>query len=530
MESAAPRRKRGVPPDSELPLEVHVERTRQRLRSQAADALPGLREEAARLEREVATMIERWQVRPRRDAERRLADAREELRRLESGHYVQEHERLLLPYAMARSGGPAAPAAATAKRARPRTGPPARAAAAGASAAAAPAGSIDAFVARDEPGRPGDSAVIAEYLAEVHGAPPRLRMDARDTCVDCGCKMLLLCTKSLMACPSCGGASTYLDATSSSVSYGDEVEFTSFSYKRLNHFNEWMAQVQAKESFDIDESIVRSVMRVLYERRVRLQDVTQTAVREVLRTMRLRRTYEHVAQITMRITGQPPPRMTPDREELCRLLFIAVQPAFDKHCPANRSNFLSYSRVPRPSAPPLERPARTSRVRRPPARRALGIAHRPHRLPSLAGMFYSSSSSYSVTTSSWAPSPCSKARTSSPRKTTSSRRSVPISTGSLSRRSKRSGGCRRNSGLQRGPPRGGIGRVGRGCGSATSSGIHRSAHQRKQQPSPQRGPRVPCSKRPHGVGKIGHHAGRGRTSSCGPGWQHGPTRRLHTNI
>ena len=28
---------------------------------------------------------------------------------------------------------------------------------------------------------------------------------------------------------------------------------------------------------------------------------------------------------------------------MCRLMFIAVQPAFEKHCPKDRKNFLSYS-------------------------------------------------------------------------------------------------------------------------------------------------------------------------------------------
>ena len=35
--------------------------------------------------------------------------------------------------------------------------------------------------------------------------------------------------------------------------------------------------------------------------------------------------------------------MSPEIEEMCRLMFIAVQPAFEKHCPSDRKNFLSYS-------------------------------------------------------------------------------------------------------------------------------------------------------------------------------------------
>ena len=47
----------------------------------------------------------------------------------------------------------------------------------------------------------------------------------------------------IMTCPKCGYGVTYLDVTMTSMSYGDDVEFSSFSYRRINHFNEWLQQV-----------------------------------------------------------------------------------------------------------------------------------------------------------------------------------------------------------------------------------------------------------------------------------------------
>jgi len=83
-------------------------------------------------------------------------------------------------------------------------------------------------------------------------------------------------------------------------------------------------------------------MQELYTRRyMNVSEVTPRVVRDVLRTLKLRKTYEHVAQITSRITGRPPVCIPPAGEEQCRLMFIAVQPIFDKVCPRERKNFLS---------------------------------------------------------------------------------------------------------------------------------------------------------------------------------------------
>ena len=71
-------------------------------------------------------------------------------------------------------------------------------------------------------------------------------------------------------------------------------------------------------------------------------EVTPRVVRDVLRTLKFRKTYEHVAQITSKITGENALKIPPEAEEMCRLMFIAVQPVFDKVCPKDRKNFLSY--------------------------------------------------------------------------------------------------------------------------------------------------------------------------------------------
>jgi len=88
-------------------------------------------------------------------------------------------------------------------------------------------------------------------------------------------------------------------------------------------------------------------MTDMYERQgVRaVGQITQRRVRDTLRRHRLRKAYDHVAQITSRLTGTKPPRISQKEEEKLRCMFLQMQPAFHRHAPKNRTNFLSYSYV-----------------------------------------------------------------------------------------------------------------------------------------------------------------------------------------
>ncbi len=181
-------------------------------------------------------------------------------------------------------------------------------------------------------------------VAQRNGNNVLLYMTRKDNCEVCDEPMLMIMGEAVLSCPQCGRSKDYLDATSASTAYGEEVEFSSFSYKRSNHFQEWLNSFQAKETTEIPQRIFDRVMGELY--RQRISDpaaITTKKIREVLKDLKLRKYYEHVTQITCRLSGKCPPRMTPEQEEQCRLMFMAIQGPFDKHCPPDLKNFLSYS-------------------------------------------------------------------------------------------------------------------------------------------------------------------------------------------
>ena len=65
----------------------------------------------------------------------------------------------------------------------------------------------------------------------------------------------------------------------------------------------------------------------------------------LLRKLRLRKAYDHVAQVTSRLSGVRPPRIPPETEEKLKNMFLQMQPAFQRHAPKTRTNFLSYSYI-----------------------------------------------------------------------------------------------------------------------------------------------------------------------------------------
>lgn len=207
---------------------------------------------------------------------------------------------------------------------------------------------IQAFVKQTDQTKVKQATILDEFLTEMDDAPAKVAMSVRDECVTCaGVKLLLCATKSIMTCPVCGYSVAYLDATSTSTSFDDVVEFSQYSYKRVNHYVMWIALVQGKEAHRVSDDIMQKVMQDLYARQkvTQAQDVTYKRVREALRKLKLRKAYDHVTQITMRISGIRPTRLSAQTEEKLKNMFLQMQPAFQQHAPKTRTNFLSYSYV-----------------------------------------------------------------------------------------------------------------------------------------------------------------------------------------
>lgn len=187
-------------------------------------------------------------------------------------------------------------------------------------------------------------AVLSDYATALDGANPRYSIEAKDLCKACGEPAQLHMGLSMLVCVKCGAAQPFLDATASLLSFNDDsYDYATFSYKRINHFTEWISAMQAKETTDIPSSVLEAVMTQLATDGVKPEDVNVHRVRDSLKKLKLRKYYEHTQLITCKITGRTPPRLSPTQEERIKLLFMAASAAFQQLCPPDRCNFLSYA-------------------------------------------------------------------------------------------------------------------------------------------------------------------------------------------
>jgi hypothetical protein len=165
-------------------------------------------------------------------------------------------------------------------------------------------------------------------------------------CESCGNEMILCMNEATVTCSHCGNKEFIL-IDSDKPSYKDPPrEMSYYAYKKINHFNEWLAQFQAKESTEIPSEIYDQILLQLKKERItNFATLKRTKLREILRNMGEPKYYEHIPHIINRLSGQNAPFMSREEEERLRHMFREILPSFRKNIPKGRRNFLSYGYI-----------------------------------------------------------------------------------------------------------------------------------------------------------------------------------------
>jgi predicted nucleic acid-binding Zn-ribbon protein len=191
--------------------------------------------------------------------------------------------------------------------------------------------------------------VLEKYLLKINPDYTKKTTEMDDMsgeCMECGTDMMFSQNEAMLYCPECG-MTEFILIDSDRPSYKDPPRESSYyAYKRINHFNELLAQFQAKGSTEIPQEIFDTIMAELKKQRITdFKNIKYRQMREVLRKLKLNRQYDHIPYIISRLNGSIAPVMDRETEEKLRHMFKEIQPSFQKHCPKNRRNFLSYSYV-----------------------------------------------------------------------------------------------------------------------------------------------------------------------------------------
>jgi Zn-finger protein len=164
-------------------------------------------------------------------------------------------------------------------------------------------------------------------------------------CENCSStEQILLLHEGMSICSNCH-VINFVIVNNDKPSYKEpQKEISYLNYKRKNHFNEWLNQIQGKETTEIPEEVLNAILIEIKKIKVtNMAELSHQKIRELLKKLKLSKYYEHTPYIYYRITGIPNQYLSPDLEDKLRNMFEQIQVPFLKHSPPTRKNFLSYS-------------------------------------------------------------------------------------------------------------------------------------------------------------------------------------------
>lgn len=170
-------------------------------------------------------------------------------------------------------------------------------------------------------------------------------------CDTCNNEKVLFPLEGTYVCELCGEIEPLMTDCEKQNYKENMTEKIGYPYKRINHFNEWLSQFQAKESTEIPKEVYDQIHAELHK--YKIYDLKTLSVpymkfkfmKDILKKLNLQSYYEHTTHIICKLSGISPPTINKDTEEKLRFMFRQIQKPFEKHCPKDRLNFLSYSYV-----------------------------------------------------------------------------------------------------------------------------------------------------------------------------------------
>jgi ribosomal protein L37AE/L43A len=162
-----------------------------------------------------------------------------------------------------------------------------------------------------------------------------------EKCKKCNGELVIIDYDGIMVCKRCSHQEKYLIEHEKPSYKEPPKEVDSYAYKRINHFREILAQFQAKESTQIDDSIIEQIREKVKKERITIDKLTNDKTKQILKNLGYNKYYEHIPFIKEKLGIRPPTMPIELETKLCNL-FLEIQRPYAKFCPIQRVNFLNY--------------------------------------------------------------------------------------------------------------------------------------------------------------------------------------------
>ncbi len=155
-------------------------------------------------------------------------------------------------------------------------------------------------------------------------------------CEDCNVEKTLVVEDSSYICPECGHMEF--------VIIDEDRQIKEYSpYKRVNHFKEWLNQLQAKEITEITTDVFENIVTELNKYKNNdLTSIGRDKMQDILKKLGYNKLYEHIPFILNKLIGVDPPKIDRETEEKFIEMFTIIQEPWEIYKPKGRKNFLSY--------------------------------------------------------------------------------------------------------------------------------------------------------------------------------------------
>ncbi len=146
-----------------------------------------------------------------------------------------------------------------------------------------------------------------------------------------------------LVCSKCGNA--IQDNIDVNPSYKERQEYEHnqpYRYLKINHLDECLAQFQGKENTDIPNDVLIELQEEIKKNRTDTKKLTYDIIYEYLKKINRTKFYEHIPLIIKLLGGSSPPSIPQNTEERIRRMFFQILEPFNKYCPLERTNLISY--------------------------------------------------------------------------------------------------------------------------------------------------------------------------------------------
>lgn len=165
----------------------------------------------------------------------------------------------------------------------------------------------------------------------------KLKPLGKFTCEGCKSSNVVFdAEQSSVICHDC--ALTIYKANCSLVGNDDEISYATYTYKRINHFLEWITPFESSEIQYIPPNILQDIRSKLNGRSI-------DDIKRVLKRKEFKDFKELYVDIFCVLHKREKPMLSSTDRHVLEKMFNDIQIPFTEVCPKNRKNFLSYPYV-----------------------------------------------------------------------------------------------------------------------------------------------------------------------------------------